>query len=93
MEGTYVELIGTLLTVGIGGSIFAWWITEAVKKRLTDLEKVPNLEMRVVQLEMMNGQHNDTKDAMIRLEEKVAYLADQVKLLTDLLMRKIVPHG
>lgn len=82
-------LLSTLGIVGGGGSVLAMLILSAVRKRVSDLEKIPNLEMRVIQLEQQAITHNETRDVMVRLEENVKNLAEQVRNLSDLLMRKV----
>lgn len=83
-------LLSTLGIVGSGGAIVSWIIFTGIKKRLVDLEKIPNLEARVVHLEHQAVSHNDTKEAVIRMEEQIKNLAEQVKNLSDLLMRKVL---
>ena len=83
-------LLSTLGIVGGGGTLVGWLVLSSVKKRIADLEKIPNLEVRVTQLEHQATSHNETKDIVIRLEEQVKNLAENVRSLSDLLMRKVL---
>ena len=86
-------LLSTLGIVGGGGAIVSWVIFTGIKKRLVDLEKIPNLENRVSQLEQQAMSHNETRDIIIRLKEQVKNLSENVKSLSDLLMRKVLNNN
>lgn len=85
-------LLSTLGIVGGGGTLVGWLVLSSVKKRIADLEKIPNLEGRVDRLEQQAVSHNDTKDVVIRLEEQIKNLAEQVRSLSDLLLRKVIKY-
>ena len=76
-----------------GAYIFFEFLKKSVNRRISDIEKIPSLENRVIYLEQQSLSHNDTKDAVIRMEEQIRLLTDQVRRLTDLLMRKDFNNG
>lgn len=84
------SLLSTLGIVGGGGTVFAWFIFNSVKKRIADLDRIPYLENRIIVLEQQALTHNDTKDAVIRMEEQIKNLTEQVRTLSDLLLRKVI---
>jgi hypothetical protein len=89
MHDPIVDLLSTLGIVGGGGAVFGWFILSTIKKKVTDVEEIPSLRSRVTTLEQQMLTHNDTKEAVIRMEEQIKNLAEQVRSLSDLLMRKV----
>jgi hypothetical protein len=65
----------------------------SLKKNFTNNDKIPQLEARIAILEQQAVAHNETKDAVIRMEEQIKFLARQVQQLSDLLMGKVLNHN
>lgn len=76
-------LIGPALVAFIG-----YLFVNGLKKRVSDVEKIPNLEARVNNLEQQSILHNETKFEVVRLTEQVKHLAEEVRTLSGFLMRK-----
>lgn len=77
------ELV-SLIVIGIGGpvgvgSIFLWLVRGLVSK----IEKIQPLEQRVALLEVEQIKHNKNGDELIRLQEHVKFLSQQVQRLID----------
>ncbi len=91
-----MDLLNTVMILGGGGGIagvLGWMFLKDMEKKFSDVGRIPSLESRVAILEQQAIAHNDTKEAVIRLETKVEGLTEQVRNLTDLLMRKVFANG
>lgn len=85
MDEIFTSLAGSLTVGGVTILI----VQNYIRRKLADVDKVPTLESRVAHLEIQATQHNDTKEAVIRMEEQIKGLTEQVRQLSDLLMRKV----
>lgn len=75
---------------GMGGFLLAQLVVSNAKKKLLDLDKIPGMEGRIAALEQQALSHNETKDAVIRMEQNLINLGDKVNSLSELLMRKVL---
>jgi hypothetical protein len=87
------ELISGILGGGSIAAMIGWYLYYNFQKNIRDIQKVGPLEARVVVLEQQALQHNETRDAVIRLEAKVEGLTEQVRNFMDLIMRKVFANN
>lgn len=81
--------ISSFLTAGgtaAGVGALGFWI---VSKYIRDIQEIPILRNRISNLEIQSTQINETKLAVVRVEEQIKHLAEEVRELKDLLMRKL----
>lgn len=87
--GSLPEAVSLLSISGFVGWFTGWAVLNSLKKRIADIEKIPSLEARVIALESQVVQYSKTTEAVIRMEEQIKALTEQVRVLSDLLMRKV----
>lgn len=75
--------IVNLLTGGAGAAGMWSLITFVFRESFAQLKKVPLLEAEVMELKMKQPEIARMSDALIRLEERVKYLSEQLQRLVD----------
>lgn len=89
VDASTTQAMGFLGLSGFVGWFVGWVVLNTMKKRVADIERIPSLESRVMALEAQVVQYSKTTEAVIRMEEQIKHLTEQVRVLSDLLMRKV----
>lgn len=83
------ELLGIIIVAIAGpagvGSIFLWLGQGLVRQ----VNKINPLEQRIITLEVDQGKNNKTAEEVIRLQEQVKFLIDEVRRMAA----KLDNHG
>lgn len=88
------QAVSFLGLTGFVGWLVGWAVLNTLKKRMADVEKIPSFEARIIALELQVVQYTKTTEAVVRMEQQIIHLSEQVNRLSDLLMRKVFnEHG